>query len=67
MCAYKKYVCIYLDHKGLSDLHCPWLRYLLLYPGIAAGPRDGLPQQHGEGRSTHPNEDKDTMTSEYTI
>ena len=28
--------------RGLSDLHWPWLRCLLLYPGGAAGPGDGL-------------------------
>ena len=69
ICAYNKYVCIYLDHEGLSDLqYGPWLRCLPLYPGGAAGPGDGLPKQHSGGRSDHStNEDKDTMTSEYTI
>ena len=60
-------VCIYLDHEGFSSLHWPWLRCLPLYLGGAAVPGDGLPWQHGGGRSTHPNEDKDAMTSEYTI
>ena len=62
-----KCVWIYLDHEGLSALHCPWLQCLLPYPGGAAGPGDGLPKQPSGGRSTHANKDKDTMTSEYTI
>ena len=60
-------MCIYLDHEGLTALHCPWLRCLPLYPGGAAGPGDGLYKQHSGGQSDHTNEDKDTMTSEYTI
>ena len=66
-CAHNKCVCIYLDHEGLSGLPCPWLRCLLLYPGGAAGPGDGLHKQPSGGRPTQPNEDKDTMTSENTI